>query len=191
MSLCACGCGRPVPPQRGPGRARKWHSEACRKRQHAQACERCGNPTSHGSESRRVEHPLCGVCIAADRTKAADERAAEFVLLRRDGMLDWQIAELFDISPSAVASALYSYRQRGGTVPPSPYQPAPGWHRRSRVVRREAAVEREQRLLDLAREGAALSVIASEIGVTPRSAENIATRLRKRGVEVPRLRSAA
>ena len=121
-------------------------------------------------------------------TKVADERAAQFVLLRRDGLLDWQIAELFDLSSSAVGSALYYYKRRGGDVPSSPYTPDGRALDVARAAKSGASAQRERRLVELAAQGADRDTIARELGVTAGSLRNISARLRKRGVDVPRLR---
>lgn len=50
MTVCA-GCPTELPPNKAPGRARKWCSERCRKGQYAGYCVDCGAATN-GSDGR-------------------------------------------------------------------------------------------------------------------------------------------
>lgn len=67
MTLSCHGCGKQLPPSRGPGRQRKWCTNRCRRQTlYAGSCVDCGAPTNGyngpGKASKR-----CVACAAADR----------------------------------------------------------------------------------------------------------------------------
>jgi hypothetical protein len=57
-------CGKPLPPRKAPGRARKWCCDRCRKSQYAGVCVDCGGPT---------EGIASGYAKATTRCRACDE----------------------------------------------------------------------------------------------------------------------
>lgn len=60
MSVCQ-GCGTDLPPNKAPGRARKWCSERCRKTQYSAPCVDCGVPTN-GSDGFTGQSTRCVDC---------------------------------------------------------------------------------------------------------------------------------
>lgn len=58
------GCGATLPPPKGPGRARKWCSERCRKRSYDLECVVCGGRVDGTTPSKMADAttPVCLAC---------------------------------------------------------------------------------------------------------------------------------
>ncbi len=117
------GCGVPLPPNRAPGRARKWCSDPCRKRAlYAGTCESCGGPTD-GSQGRVAAPKRCVVCTpraAAARagwTAIRDAHYHEVQRLWRAGLTMREIAARMDTTKPTVGTWLYRMRRDGWDVP--------------------------------------------------------------------------
>ena len=96
--------------KRGPAK-RKWEDE-----QRAE-CPECGQLMQAGSAlpSRKVKR--CAECVRDE----VDARLHRFIRLRKEGLTNVEIGRREGLSAHAVASALYSARGNGWSVPPSPY----------------------------------------------------------------------
>jgi DNA-binding CsgD family transcriptional regulator len=96
-----------------------------RKRSYGGKCEDCGGPTD-GSNGRSKAPKRCARCNAARtgsivRTRA-DARKAEVLALRRQGLLNKEIADRIGDSVEAVGSLVYRMKRDGINVGPSPYR---------------------------------------------------------------------
>src|ERR1044072_550897 len=65
------GCGSELPPNKAPGRPRKWCSERCRKAQYAGTCDTCGGATNGTTPSRGVP-TRCATCLHWTREAVLD-----------------------------------------------------------------------------------------------------------------------
>jgi hypothetical protein len=115
-SLRQChGCGRDL--SEVAGNPRKWCSEKCRKMSYYETTCACGRKT-WGRER-------CGDCARGDRLAqrriAQKQRRIAIVLLRQEGLLNYEIAERLGVSTLAVASQVSQMRQEGWSVPASAY----------------------------------------------------------------------
>lgn len=122
--LCA-RCGETLAPNKGPGRARKWCSEKCRKGSYGQPCMDCGARTSYGAESARVPEPRCDPC----RLRCASDRRVERVmamldLRRTEGLGNIEIAARIGSTAATVATELKRLRALGWKFPAAAYKNA-------------------------------------------------------------------
>jgi len=83
-------------------------------------CPRCGGAMCAGSRSPSHCPDRCWECLRDE----ADARIRRFIALRREGLLNPEIAEREGTTVPAVAMTLSNARRQGYDVPPSPYGPA-------------------------------------------------------------------
>jgi hypothetical protein len=91
MKCAREGCSNDVPPQRGPGRARKWCSDRCRKSLYDRACIDCGARVS-GTDPNAT-NGRCRRCAGAFQRRAT----RQWLL---DSVREW--AETFGGPPGAL-----------------------------------------------------------------------------------------
>lgn len=76
-----------MPPNKGPGRRRKWYSDRCRKQAlYSRPCERCGAPMS-GSEGHGPHAPM--VCRSCDNAAFGERSRARHRTLREEVERAW------------------------------------------------------------------------------------------------------
>lgn len=117
---CA-GCGEMFPIRSILSRKAKWCSQKCRKGSYGDPCIDCGARTAFGAERARVPEPRCAKCAAVARRN--DELAEQVIELRREGLLNHQIAERLGTSPHVIGNLVYRLRNRGIDVPKTAYRP--------------------------------------------------------------------
>lgn len=107
MSVCH-GCDTELPPNRAPGRARKWCSERCRKQTlYARPCMDCGAPRTNGSDSAR--EPRCSACAAVKggKTKQVWTPAAGLAAIQEWATLHGEPPAVADWNPHAAEHMLH------------------------------------------------------------------------------------
>lgn len=92
-------------------RARDWARPERRRRLAMTDCPKCGGRMQKGSAR-------CGRCKRAE----VDARAERLIDLRRQGLLNYEIAEREGIKAQTVANLFVMAARRGLDVPPSPYR---------------------------------------------------------------------
>jgi DNA-binding CsgD family transcriptional regulator len=100
-------------------------ADRARKRSYGGVCDTCGGPT-HGSDGRSKAPTRCAECsiartVAIVRTRA-DARKAEVLALRRQGLLNKEIAKRVGTSADAVNNLVHRMKRDGINVGPSPYR---------------------------------------------------------------------
>lgn len=133
---CA-GCGELFPIRSRFGRKAKWCSEWCRKQQYQRPCAVCGKPCGGSDKST-----YCSDCgqVHAQEVKAArrDEREAQVIALRAEGLLNYEIAERLGMTTPAVSNLVCRARHRGLEVTPAPIAGAAAHQMGRKIVRRSA-----------------------------------------------------
>lgn len=112
-------------PEYAKQRARRSNAKrTAQKRRWAQEnraeCPRCGQPMGSGSAGRspgRFRPEVCRNCL----TDEARARAARFIAMRKEGLLNVEIAEREGVETHVVATVLSRAYRWGLEVPPSPY----------------------------------------------------------------------
>jgi transposase len=99
-------------------------ADHARKRSYGGVCDTCGRPT-HGSDGRSKAPTRCAECsiartVAIVRTRA-DARKAEVLALRRQGLLNREIAKRVGTSADAINSLVCRMKLDGIDVGSSPY----------------------------------------------------------------------
>lgn len=135
MGVCQA-CGGPLPPRkRAAGRATKWCSQRCRRRQYEGVCKHCGKPTSGASGPGKAPE-VCRSCNSAiekpgptARTAAARPRRLLIQEMWRAGASAKAIAAALGTTEATVSCEIVRMRRSGWDMP----------YRREGMARRYAA----------------------------------------------------
>jgi DNA-binding NarL/FixJ family response regulator len=93
-----------------------------RKESYRGSCIDCGAPTYGGDGAPHDRCQGCNTLHAAERQRAMGERRAREILrLRREGLLNTEIAERLGICDETVARSMGRLRKRGEDIPRSPH----------------------------------------------------------------------
>lgn len=118
MTECACGCGHELPPNKGPGRQRKWYSERCRKQAlYSRTCVDCGARTAcDGSYPERCKR--CNGRLIGERNRArAMPQRVMIEAMWADGCTAREIAEAVGWGAKDPNALIVNYRNRGYDLP--------------------------------------------------------------------------